>query len=450
MKSLIKLFSSVKLAIILLIIITLASIVGTLIPQQRSLEEYLARYDQWGDLFYRLQLTRLYQSSWFRTLLLLFSLNIITCTLTRISPKLRRFFRPTIASEPKKILAFKINERFRKPWKLERSREEIKKALSSFHYRLKEEKKENKILLLARKKTIGWFGSDVVHIGVLVILAGGVISGLGGSRHNLTLYEGQTLPVPGSNFQIRLDKFETEYYPNGNVKDWKSTLTVIKEEKTLLTKTIEVNHPLSYEGHVFYQSNYGWDWRNPTVEIWVKKRSDRSFLRKVEAKIGEKISIQDENIQFSVTHFIPDFVINENNQITSRSLYPNNPAARIEGWQEDKQIFSGWIFAQFPDFERIHSTKETDLRFELKDFRTSQFSVLQAAKDPGVTWIWVGSSFLMAGLALAFYWPSREIRMIVEETKGTTEIAAGGIASKSRDAFQIEFEKIMSSLRRMK
>ena len=450
MKSLIRFFSSVKLAITLLIIITVASIIGTFIPQQRGLEEYLARYGQWANLFHRLQLTVLYQSSWFRTLLLLFSLNIITCTVTRISPKLRRFFRPTIASDIKKISAYKIKERFRKPWKLERSREEIKKALSSSHYKLKEEKRENKIFLLARKKTTGWFGSDVVHIGLLVILAGGVISGLGGSRNNLILSEGQTLPVPDSNFEIRLDKFETEYYPNGSVRDWKSTLTVLEEEKPLLTKTVEVNHPLSYKGHVLYQSSYGWDWKNPTVEILVKKRSDSSFLRKVEARIGEKISLQDENIQFSVTHFIPDFVIDENNQVTTRSLQPNNPAAHIEGWQEEEQIFSGWIFAQFPDFERIHSTKETDLRFELKDFKTSQYSVIQAAKDPGVTWIWVGSTFLMVGLALAFYWPTREIRMILEETEGTTEVVAGGIASKSREAFQTEFEKIMSSLRRIK
>jgi len=450
MKSFIRFFSSVKLAITLLIIITAASIIGTLIPQQRGLEEYLARYGQWANLFHRLQLTRLYQSSWFITLLLLFSINIITCTLTRISPKLRRLFRPTIASEAKKILAYRIKDKYKKPWKLERSEEEIKKALSSSHYRLKEENKENKTFLLARKRTLGWFGSDIVHFGLLVILAAGVVSGFGAFRSYLTLSEGQILPVPQSNFQIRLDKFETEYYPNGSVKDWKSTLTVIKEEKSLLTKTIEVNHPLSYEGHVFYQSNYGLDWRNPAVEIWVKKRSDSSFLRKVEAKIGEKISIQDENIQFSVTHFIPDFVINENNQITTRSLQPNNPAARIEGWQEDKQIFSGWIFAQFPDFERIHSTKETDLRFELKDFKTSQFSVLQAAKDPGVTWIWVGSAFLMVGLTLAFYWPSREIKMILEETKGTTEIVAGGLASKNREAFQAEFEKIMSHIRRSK
>lgn len=450
MKSLIKFFNSVKLAIILLIIITVASMIGTLIPQQRSPQEYLARYGQLANLFHQLQLTRLYQSSWFITLLLLFSINIITCTLTRISPKLKRFFRPKIESEAKKILAYRIKDKYRKPWKLKRTEEEIRKLLSSSHYRLKEKNKENKTFLLARKKTIGWFGSDIVHLGLLVILAGGVISGFGGFRSHLTLSEGQILPVPQSDFQLRLDKFETEYYPSGSVKDWKSTLTVIGKEKPLLTKTIEVNHPLSYRGYVFYQSGYGWDWKSPSLEIWIKKKSDSSFLRKIETKIGEKVTLQDENIQVSVMNFIPDFIINEKNQITSRSLEPNNPAAFIEGWQDEEQIFSGWIFAQFPDFDRIHSTKETDLRFELKDFKTSQFTSIQVAKDPGVALIWIGSTLLMVGLALAFYWPSREIKMILEETEGTTEIAAGGLASKNREAFQSEFEKIMSHIRRTK
>jgi len=450
MKSFIRFFKSVKLAIILLIIITAASILGTLIPQQRSPQEYVAMYGQLANLFQRLQLTKLYQSSWFITLLVLFAINIITCTLTRFFPKLRSLFRSSVEKESKKILALKIRDRFKKPWDLVRTKEEIKKCFSSSHYRHKEEKKDNKVYFIARKRTLGRFGSDVVHLGLLVILAGGIFSGLGGFKKNLTISEGQVLSVPGADFKIKLDKFETEFYPNGSVRDWKSTLTVVEEGTSSQTKTIEVNHPLSYKGYVFYQSSYGWDWKNPILEIWVKKRSDASFLEKIETKIGEKILIQDENIHVSVMNFIPDFVINEKNEMTTRSLQPNNPAAFIQGWKEDEQILSGWIFAQFPDFARIHSAKETDLQFELKNFKTSQFSVIQAAKDPGVTFIWIGSAFLMAGLMLAFYWPSREIKMILEESDGKTEIIAGGLASKSREVFRTEFEKIISLIRRLK
>jgi len=450
MKSILKFFSSVKLAIVLLIIITCASILGTLIPQQRSTAEYAVRYGQLANLFTRLQLINLYRSWWYIGLLFLLALNIIICTINRLSPKFRRAFKPKLEFEKKNINALKIKEKYKKNWKLVRTKEGLSRELSSRHYRLKEKKKENRSFLLARKKILGLFGSDVVHLGLLIILAGGIISGLGGFRKDLTLFEGQALPVPKANFNLRLDKFETEFYPDGSVRDWKSTLTVIENEKSLLSKIVEVNHPLAYKGFIFYQNSYGWDWKNPSLEIWVKKRNDPSFLRKLELKVGQRVSLESEDIQFIALHFLPDFVINDKNEITSRSNEPNNPAAFIEGWQDEERIFLGWIFAKFPDFARIHSEKESDLTFELRDFKSSQFSVIQAAKDPGVNLIWVGCTFLMLGLALAFYWPTREIKVILEENLGKTEVTAGGIASKNRDAFLSEFETIMNSLRRSK
>ncbi|GAJ15984.1 unnamed protein product, partial [marine sediment metagenome] len=226
--------------------------------------------------------------------------------------------------------------------------------------------------------------------------------------------------------------------------------TVIENGKPHLSKIVEVNQPLSYKGYVFYQSSVEWNWENPSLEIWVKKRNDPSYLKKIEMKVRERAKLEEKNIEILALHFIPDFVINEKNEITTRSLQPNNPAAFIEGWQENEKIFFGWIFAKFPDFTQIKSEKEIDFSFELKDFKAGQFSVIQVAKDPGVNFIWVGCSFLMIGLALAFYWPPREIKIILKERQGKTEVIVGGIASKNREAFQSEFEKIMTSLRKLK
>ncbi len=448
MKSLLKLFSSVKLAIVLLIIITSASLIGTLIPQQRSPSEYVAQFGQLANLLNRFQLTDLYQSLWFLILLFLFALNILICTLTRFPAKFRKAFQPKLIKDKKNILVLKTKDSFRKNWSLLKTKEELKKELSSRHYRLKEEIEENTAFLSARKRTLGLFGADVVHLGLLIILAGGIISAAGGIRENLTFSEGKVLDIREAEFKLRLDKFETEYYPTGMVKDWKSTLTVIENEKPILSKVIEVNHPLTYKGFVFYQSSYGWNWTNTSVGIWVRKRKDPSFLRKIDMKVGQRVSLEGENIHISVLNFIPDFIINDRNEVISRSLQPNNPAAFIEGWEGEEKIMSGWIFSKFPDFARIHSEKETDLSFELKSFKADQLSVIQAAKDPGVNFIWAGCTFLMIGLALAFYWPTREIKVILEENQGKTEIIAGGIASKSRGALQSEFEKIMTSLRR--
>jgi cytochrome c biogenesis protein len=280
MKLFIRFLSSVKLAIVLIITVTSASMVGTFIPQLRSAEEYLARYGQISELLMRLEITDLYHSWWFKVLLILFSLNIMICTLSRLSPKLRRAFKPNLEFETQTLLAAKIQEKFSKNWNLEKSKGELKKELRSAHYRIREAKKEGAVHLLARKKILGIFGSDIVHLGLLIILIGGIISGFIGVQTYINISEGEIIPVLNTDFKLQLDKFETEYHPNGSVKDWKSTLTIIEDETPRLTKTIEVNHPLTYKGYVFYQSGYGWDWQNPTLEIWATKTSDPSSSKK--------------------------------------------------------------------------------------------------------------------------------------------------------------------------
>jgi len=237
-------------------------------------------------------------------------------------------------------------------------------------------------------------------------------------------------------------------YDNGSVKDWRSTVTVIDDGQEKLSKVVEVNHPLSYKGFNFYQMNYGFDWQTPTVEIWAKKKDNPDYSGKVQLRIGERAKLGEEGLEIAAIQFVPDFIIGEGGQVVSRSQQPNNPAVYIEGWQDDVQIFTGWIFAQFPDFSRIHSEEETDLTFELKGYQGGEISVLEASKDPGANLIWLGCVFLMLGLGLAFYWPTREIKVLLSGDSSKTEITVGGIASKNKDAFAAEFEEIMDNIRR--
>jgi len=450
-KVLIKFFTSIRLAIILLIILAVASVLGTLIPQQRSLEEYAARYGQLSGPLIRLQLTRLYHSIWYLAILGLLALNIIVCTLTRLSPKWRKAVRPHVQAEAKSLLALKIKDRFKKNAPLAAVQAELEKSLASSRYRLRTSEKDSRVHLLARKKILGIFGSDFVHLGLLIILAGGIVSGAASVRKELALKEGEIQSVPKASFEVRLDKFTTEYYPDGSVKAWKSAVTVIENQKPVLTKTIVVNRPLTYRGYSFYQTSYGWNWDNPSLEIWSKKKNDPAFLKKLKLKIGEKAQLDDKDqTSISVARFIPDFVLGEGNKPQTRSLQPNNPAAFVEGSRGGEKVFSGWIFVNFPDMDRIHATKETDLSFELKSFEAGQYSVLEAAKDPGANLIWIGCALAMIGLGLAFYWPTWEIKAVLEESQGKTEVIVGGIAAKSRDSFQSEFEKILASARRSK
>ncbi len=449
MKSIVNFFSSVKLAIFLIIIITAASIIGTFIPQLRSTEEYAARYGALSNLLIRLEFTDLYHSWWYIAFLFLFSLNILICTLSRLPSKMRRALKPRLKFDAKSLLPSKISEKLRKSWNIEKSEGKIRNELLRNHYRVKEEKKGDLVNLLGRKRILGLFGADVVHLGLLIILIGGIISGASGFRANINIVEEQIVPVLNADFKLQLDKFETEYWPNGSVKDWKSTLTIIEDEIPRLTKTVEVNHPMTYKGYVFYQSSYGWDWENSVLELRAIKGSGPASSKDVFIRLGEPAIWEEEGLEIKVLHFVPDFII-DGNQVKTRSLEPNNPAAFIEVQKEEELIFSGWVFAKFPDFERMHSGEEADFKFKFKDVKAAQYSGIQMAKDPGVNFIWAGCTIVMIGLFLAFYWPPRDIRVSLKESEGRTEIIAAGRANKNKPALESEFQKIMTSLRRSK
>ena len=448
MKTVWRFFSSVRLAIVLFIFLTLASVLGTLIPQQRTPPEYEAHYGSLSQIIVGIDLDRLYQSAWYIGLLLVFSLNLVVCSLTRLRPKLIRTFGSEWTLEERGLASLKTKESFTKHSGLETLLTAARSEFGRRHFRIATKSDAGRVFLRARKHTLGLFGSDIVHLGVLVILAGGIVSGFGRYRSDVSLTEGQTVPVPSRPISIRLDKFETEVYPSGAVKAWKSTVTVFEGGTPRLTETIAVNHPLNYKGVVFYQNSYGWDWENPALELRVKKKSNPSFLRTISLKPGER-AVLDDGIEIIAVRFFPDFVIGLENEPATRSWEPVNPAVLVEGYRKDARVFSGWVFANYPEFTHFGDSGEMDLIFELASYKAPQFSVLQAASDPGAPVIWAGCIILMLGLFFSFYWPPREIKLVLEGREGpSVAVSAGGLASKGRDRFEEEFASIMAVLRR--
>ncbi len=425
MKAVWKFFASVRLAIVLLILVAVASVIGTLLPRP------------------------IYHTVWFLALLFLFGINTVVCTLSRLPAKWRRTFDPALAEDPSGLLAMRAKARFARNVESEKLRTAIAERLAALHYRTAFRTDGGVVHVLGRKRKLGVFGSDVVHLGLIIILVGGIVSGLLRIHGSLALSQGQTEAVPRAAFEVRLDKFETEYYPQGSVKAWKSTVSVVENGRDVLTRTVAVNKPLSYKSYMFYQTSYGFDWSRPTLEIAVKKTGDPSFSRTLTVTPGVRVPVDDKDVTaVAVTRFIPDFVIGEGNVIQSRSEEPNNPAALVEGWKDGEKVFAGWVFARYPDFNQMHSGKPTDLVFVLKTFKGTEYSVLQVARDPGLPLIWIGCVLVCAGIFLAFYWPPREIAFILEPGRDKTEVTAGGRAAKNRDAFQSEFDSLIDDLRR--
>jgi cytochrome c biogenesis protein len=450
MKNVWRIFGSINLAIVLIILITLACVLGTLIPQHRPAAEYAARYGGPARLIAPLALDRLYQSPGFIGLLLLFAANLSVCTLARVPSKVRKAFGNGWTSDSGDFGAWKTKEFFLLRGAPAETVTTVSARLRRARYRVRKTTDGSRVLIRGMKNRLGGFGADFVHLGLLIVLVGGIVSGLGGFKTDIALTRGATAPVRTGGLELRLDAFRTEYYPGGSVRDWKSEIAVIREGRVRATGTIEVNRPLRCEDVLFYQSGYGRDWENPILELWVRRKGDPAVLKKISFKPGETTQF-GEGTTIAAVRFVPDFVLAEGNEVSSRSNEPNNPAVLIEVRKEGEPAASAWVFAKYPEFSHFPDSNRVDLTFELKDAAAPEFSVIQAVRDPGALLIWIGCAILMAGLFFAFYLPPREVRVALRAGREhSTSVAAGGLATKAREAFEIEFAGLMTDLRRQR
>ncbi len=472
MNSVIRFFASVRLAIVLIILVTLAAILGTLIPQGGSAAEYAARYHGLAAPMMRLGLTGLYHSPGFILLLILFAVNLIVCSLVRLPAKLRRATRPDIEAVAR-LAGSKTAATYRVAEAPVEASAALRHRLEARRFRVRSAEREGRILLLGRKRSLGRFGSDFVHLGLLVILVGAIVTGLARVRSALPLRVGETAAAPGGGFRVRLDDFRTERYPNGSVKDWKSFVSVLPDGASApaLRAVVEVNRPLSFRGYSFYQMSYGWDWASATVRLDVKPAASTDGSapsssspaapsktappaapeapQSLTLKTGQRVALRADDIDgLVVSEFVPDFVMDQAGRIGSRSSEPRNPAALVEGWKGAEKVFASWVFAKFPDFHGLTSGRAAGLTITLAGYEAPEYSVLEAVKDPGTGWVWTGCALVVLGLGLAFYWPPREIRAVVERDGGRTAVAAASAAAKSRDAAEAELRAIVDESRR--
>lgn len=432
-----KFLASVRLAIVLLILIIILAIIGTLVPQEQEPDFYRQHLPGLSGLILFLNLDHLYRSPIFLSLVFLFMLNLLFCTLQQLPARFRRL-RIQEESIPE---ASSQGPEPRHSSRLERwlrdDLTQLKTAFKKRRYRVRLFSTEDEKIFLARKGLPGLFGPQLVHLGLIVIMAGGLISAIFSQRISIALVEGQTERIPGQNFSLRLDRFTTEYYPDGSVRDWKSLVSVLENGQVRLQKTIEVNHPLKYDRLSFFQMSYGRDWDSTTLELeigWPQGQTQKILI-----KTGESMNLEN-GARLKAVSFIPDFQVDASGQAYSRSPEAVNPAALVELVENNRQVFLGWVFFGHPDLSRYQRQTRPDLKIILKSFSAPTFSVLEASSDPGANLVWVGSGLLLLGLLASFYLPYREVRL--KQRAGTHPVLMT-YARKNREAFRQEVSNLL-------
>ncbi len=447
-------FSSLKLTIFLLIVLAITSIAGTVIQQQAPAQDYIREY---GESAYRIikafMLDDMYHSWWFLALLGLLIVNIVVCSLDKLPRSWRFLLRPDKWPEKGALNRYAQKAKWRSPIGLEKVASVVRDVLKA-HGISSEERKENGVFrIFAQKGQINRIGVTITHLSVITIVLGGIIGGIWGFQGNMTIIEGHSssnvilrdmqhrIVLP---FEVRCDSFEVTYYPGtGMPKEYKSVLSIVEGNHTVLTKSIRVNHPLIYKGIRFYQASYGTISNERGVLTLTVTPKNGGKPRDISVGVGGEAKI-DNSTTLKLVGFYPDLVLGENNQPMSRSDELRNPAALLELRRNGEFMGRAWVFAFHPN---IHSSSNMPYTFRYVRFKGLQYTGLQISKDPGVWVVWTGCILMILGLIVTFFISHRRWWVLVEERNGKSEILVAGSTNRNRVAFEESFAKLVEELK---
>jgi hypothetical protein len=101
-------------------------------------------------------------------------------------------------------------------------------------------------------------------------------------------------------------------------------------------------------------------WKAVKIEVEYKdKKSKKEFT----VPLNSDFKVPDSDLVVKVGEFLPHFSMTADS-ITSSSNNAENPAAQVEIFQNQKEIFHGWLFAKFPS---VHPFQNDKYGVTLKD-----------------------------------------------------------------------------------
>jgi cytochrome c biogenesis protein len=437
--------TSLKLVLFLLLILSVVSIAGTIIQQNKPLQMYYRSYDPGTvALFNKLGLFDMYHSWWFVACLALLALNITACTMDR--------YRGIMAGLRKRNLI--LDEKLGKSLQ----------NLTTIEYPLPLDAVEKKMRELVGKgfpaKPVVTAAEDggrhyffekgkysrlaffLTHLSILIIFLGAMVGSFFGYKGYVNIFEGEMISqfetragqVKKLNFQVKCNTFNAEFYPSGAPMDYRSDLSILQNGKEIIRKTIRVNDPLTFEGVTFYQSSYGGQPDQVTIEV---VNRDGSVKGSVTAPFGQRADIPGVADKIGIAdyqehHPLPDG--SEGGRAVDVHIFPEK-GGEVEAC----------LLLDHPDYDK---RRGGDYYLRVKDLKLKKYTGLQVNKDPGEILVWLGSLLLIAGIMIAFFMSHKKLWVSLRRNKeGRSELTIGGTANKNRAAFTRETEQMIQRLK---
>ena len=446
--ALLEFFSSLKLAIFLMITMAILATVGTVIQQGERPEVYIKEYGEtayWW--FVKLGFIDIYHTWYFSSILVLLCINSLTCFQQRFPAIWRSIRQDKVNVTVPFIQSLKRSATVDLAAERGQVTEDMALAFAARGYRVLVSKGDAETTIYATKGIMGRVAAHVAHLSVTLIVIGGILGNVIGFRDFGVCLEGETYHIPQGNFDLHVDKFWIDYYDNGAVKSYNSTLTVIENGESKLTKTITVNDPLVYKGIWFYQSSYGDSWdRVEKARVVVREKATDKVVGEAILDWKKEAVLKDLGLKLQLTEFVADFGFDaKDKRVYSKTVEHENPAIKLAITEREQTLTSPWVFYNYPDLFEIQGSK---YKFELTGYLAKKFTGLQITKDPGVLLVWIGSTLLVVGVTLsAAIYHRRVWAKVVPGPQGQGVVVyVGGTAYKGQIDFDREFERFAARL----
>jgi cytochrome c biogenesis protein len=465
--------TSMRKALILLLLLGLASIPGSLFPQRTQSPLKVREYFEsdpnaakWMDRFY---LFDVYGSPWFSAIYILLFISLIGC----VAPRTWHYAKEALSkpsSAPATLTQFEFHQ------ESDGSLDQAETWLKKNRFRVT----RSEGAISAEKGYLRETGNLIFHLALIVILLGVGASSVFGMRGEAIVTIGErfiNVPTSYDNlapgrffdvadmpaFVVTAANFEAKYDPETRQPlDYKLTALVSNGTKDRPErKIVRVNKPLTFgDSRVYLQAN-GF---SPLVTVRdkdgnVKFEGPVPFLPQDSnlTSIGA-IKVPDMNPQIGfVASFFPTAARDEVRG--GFSSYPEllDPRLLVSVWQGDLKMDSGIPQSVYridtSEMERIGlwglSISES---YTFGDPEVGTITLngavpwvnLQVVKDPGKPWALAGSIVAIASLMASLF--IRQRRIFVRASNGKLEVA--GLALNRLPGLEDEIRKMVSEVSR--